>query len=142
MPGLTAPSDYSKEPPRHPCLKINSKASLIVILIIPRSHEPFNVEPPRSALTCSYATPSNLFYKRNHGPIPIVEDIERYSVLVEKPKQLFMKDIRILPKYNVTTTLQVGLKLTRNMIYFRFSFRREWKEQGKALVLKKKVFKY
>ncbi|XLT50203.1 hypothetical protein HN873_042807 [Arachis hypogaea] len=103
MPGLTAPSDYSKEPPRHPCLKINSKASLI---------EPFNVEPPRSALTCSYATPSNLFYKRNHGPIPIVEDIERYSVLVEKPKQLFMKDIRILPKYNVTTTLQ-GMERAR-----------------------------
>ncbi|KAL4390038.1 hypothetical protein AHAS_Ahas03G0105100 [Arachis hypogaea] len=103
MPRLTAPSDYSKEPPRHPCLKINSKASLI---------EPFNVEPPRSALTCSYVTPSNFFYKRNHGPIPIVEDIEWYSVLVENPKQLFMKDIR------------------------------EWKEQGKALVLKKNVFKY
>ncbi|XLR69973.1 hypothetical protein HN51_017105 [Arachis hypogaea] len=97
MPGLTAPSDYSKEPPRHPCLKINSK-------------EPFNAEPPRSALTCSYVTPSDFFYKRNHGPIPIVEDIERYSVmvsgLVEKPKQLFMKDIRMLPKYNVTATLQ------------------------------------
>lgn len=26
MPGLTAPSDYSKEPPRHPSLQINSKA--------------------------------------------------------------------------------------------------------------------
>lgn len=25
MPGLTAPSDYSKEPPRHPSLQINSK---------------------------------------------------------------------------------------------------------------------
>ncbi|MED6108165.1 hypothetical protein PIB30_020938 [Stylosanthes scabra] len=97
MPGLTAPSDYSREPPRHPCLKINSK-------------EPFNAEPPRSALACSYITPSDFFYKRNHGPIPIVEDIERYSVkisgLVENPKQLFMKDIRMLPKYNVTVTLQ------------------------------------
>ncbi|XP_015971927.1 sulfite oxidase isoform X2 [Arachis duranensis] len=28
------------------------------------------------------------------------------SGLVEKPKQLFMKDIRMLPKYNVTATLQ------------------------------------
>ncbi|MED6131336.1 hypothetical protein PIB30_008982 [Stylosanthes scabra] len=97
MPGLTAPSDYSRDPPRHPSLKINSK-------------EPFNAEPPRSALACSYITPSDFFYKRNHGPIPIVEDIERYSMkisgLVENPKQLFMKDIRILPKYNVTATLQ------------------------------------
>ncbi|XLR65277.1 hypothetical protein S83_015949, partial [Arachis hypogaea] len=54
--------------------------------------EPFNVELTSSAPTCSYVTP-NFFYKRNHGPIPIVEDIERYSVLVEKLKQLFMKDI-------------------------------------------------
>ncbi|RYR72560.1 hypothetical protein Ahy_A02g006774 [Arachis hypogaea] len=69
MPRLTAPSDYSKEPLRHPCLKINSKASLI---------EPFNVELTSSALTCSYVTP-NFFYKRNHGPIPIVEDIESFA---------------------------------------------------------------
>lgn len=65
MPGLTAPSDYSLEPPRHPCLQINAK-------------EPFNAEPHRSALVASYITPSDFFYKRNHGPIPIVEDIERF----------------------------------------------------------------
>ncbi|KAK7260611.1 hypothetical protein RIF29_26809 [Crotalaria pallida] len=97
MPGLTAPSDYSTDPPRHPSLQINSK-------------EPFNAEPPRSALVSSYLTPADLFYKRNHGPVPIVDDIERYSVslsgLVENPKQLFMNDIRKLPKYNVTATLQ------------------------------------
>ncbi|KAG5082665.1 hypothetical protein JHK84_052703 [Glycine max] len=110
--------------------------------------EPFNAEPPRAALVASYVTPSDFFYKRNHGPIPIVENINsltrfvtrlvawsRYSVnvsgLVERPKQLFMKDIwlvsacvfgiqlpiaaldmtmlyddRMLPKYNVTATLQ------------------------------------
>ncbi|CAJ2663493.1 unnamed protein product [Trifolium pratense] len=97
MPGLTAPSDYSKEPPRHPSLQINAK-------------EPFNAEPNRLALIASYVTPSDFFYKRNHGPIPIVEDIDRYSVvisgLLEHSKQLFMKDIRKLPKYNVTATLQ------------------------------------
>ena len=27
MPGLTAPSDYAEEPPRHPDLKINAKVS-------------------------------------------------------------------------------------------------------------------
>jgi len=97
MPGVRGPSDYSQEPPRHPCLKINSKV-------------PFNAEPPRSALTSSYVTPVDFFYKRNHGPIPIVDDIERYCVsisgLVENPKELFMKDIRMLPKYNVAATLQ------------------------------------
>ncbi|XP_059452408.1 sulfite oxidase [Corylus avellana] len=97
MPGVRGPSDYSQEPPRHPCLKINAK-------------EPFNAEPPRSALISSYVTPVDFFYKRNHGPIPVVDDIERYCVsisgLVENPKELFMKDIRMLPKYNVTATLQ------------------------------------
>ncbi|KAI8030596.1 Sulfite oxidase [Camellia lanceoleosa] len=97
MPGMKAPSDYSQEPPRHPCLKINAK-------------EPFNAEPPRSALVSSYVTPVDFFYKRNHGPIPIVDDIERYCVsvtgLIDNPKQLFMKDIWNLPKYNITATLQ------------------------------------
>ncbi|XP_050232739.1 sulfite oxidase [Mercurialis annua] len=97
MPGIKGPSDYSQEPLRHPSLKINSK-------------QPFNAEPPRSVLADSYVTPVELFYKRNHGPIPVVDDIERYSVsfcgLIEKPKELFMKDIRKLPKYNVAATLQ------------------------------------
>ncbi|XP_028107086.1 sulfite oxidase-like [Camellia sinensis] len=97
MPGLRAPCDYSKEPPRRPILLINSK-------------EPFNAEPPRSALISSYVTPVDFFYKRNHGPVPIVDDIESYRVclggLVEKPIELSMADIKKLPKYNVTATLQ------------------------------------
>ncbi|PSS35295.1 Sulfite oxidase [Actinidia chinensis var. chinensis] len=97
MPGIRGPSEYSQEPGRHPCLKINAK-------------EPFNAEPPRPALISSYVTPVDFFYKRNHGPIPIVDDLERYSVsitgLIDNPKQLFMKHIWNLPKYNVTATLQ------------------------------------
>ncbi|KAL6900923.1 hypothetical protein ACP4OV_005599 [Aristida adscensionis] len=97
MPGLTAPSGYAEEPPRHPALKINSK-------------EPFNAEPHRSALVASYITPVDFFYKRNHGPIPKVDDLARYSVsisgLVDKPIQISMAEIWALPKYNVTATLQ------------------------------------
>ncbi|XP_042499409.1 sulfite oxidase isoform X1 [Macadamia integrifolia] len=97
MPGIRGPAEYSQEPPRHPCLKINAK-------------EPFNAEPPRSALISSYVTPVEFFYKRNHGPIPVVDDIERYCVsifgLIENPRELSMADIRKLPKYNVTATLQ------------------------------------
>ncbi|URE32101.1 Mo-co oxidoreductase dimerization domain [Musa troglodytarum] len=96
MPGLRGPSDYSEEPPRHPSLKVNSK-------------EPFNAEPHRAALL-SYITPIDFFYKRNHGPIPVVDDIERYNVsiggLVEKPLEISMFEIRRLPKYNVVATLQ------------------------------------
>jgi len=97
MPGIRGPSEYSQEPARHPALRINAK-------------EPFNAEPPRSALVSSYVTPVDFFYKRNHGPIPIVDDIERYCVsitgLIDHPKQLFMKDVWNLPKYTVTATLQ------------------------------------
>ncbi|KAG8366775.1 hypothetical protein BUALT_Bualt16G0002800 [Buddleja alternifolia] len=97
MPGLRAPSDYKEDPPRHPALVVNSK-------------EPFNAEPHRLALVSSYVTPVDFFYKRNHGPVPIVDDIGKYSVsitgLIQNPKELYMKDIRKLPKYNVTATLQ------------------------------------
>lgn len=40
--------------------------------------EPFNAEPARQDLILSYITPVDYFYKRNHGPIPIVEDIGRF----------------------------------------------------------------
>lgn len=97
MPGLRAPSNYSEEPTRHSSLVINSK-------------EPFNAESPRSALISSYITPVDLFYKRSHGPIPVVDDIERYRLsitgLVKIPKDLSMKDIWNLPKYTVAATLQ------------------------------------
>ncbi|KAJ8768078.1 hypothetical protein K2173_021018 [Erythroxylum novogranatense] len=97
MPGIRGPSDYSEEPPRHPSLRINAK-------------QPFNAEPPRSALIGSYVTPVDLFYKRNHGPIPVIDDIERYSIsirgLIDNPREMLMRDIRMLPKYNVTATLQ------------------------------------
>ncbi|KAE9466411.1 hypothetical protein C3L33_01701, partial [Rhododendron williamsianum] len=72
--------------------------------------EPFNAEPRRSDLVSSYVTPVDFFYKRNHGPIPIIDDIERYCVsmtgLIDHPKLLFMKDVWNLPKYTVTATLQ------------------------------------
>ncbi|KAK6928529.1 Oxidoreductase, molybdopterin-binding domain [Dillenia turbinata] len=51
--------------------------------------EPCNAEPPRQPLVSSYVTPVDLFYKRNHGPVPVVDDIERK-----------------LPKYNIVATLQ------------------------------------
>nr|CAD1820225.1 unnamed protein product [Ananas comosus var. bracteatus] len=97
MSGLRGPSDYSQEPLRHPSLRINAK-------------EPFNAEPTREDLISSYITPVDFFYKRNHGPIPIVDDINSYYLsiggLVEKPKKLSLDDIKKLPKYNVTATLQ------------------------------------
>ncbi|KAJ1685633.1 hypothetical protein LUZ63_017023 [Rhynchospora breviuscula] len=97
MQGLIGPPDYSQEPSRHPSLRINAK-------------EPFNAEPTRENLISSYITPVEFFFKRNHGPIPLVDDISSYNVsiggLMEKSVQLSLDDIKKLPKHNVTATLQ------------------------------------
>ncbi|GFY88133.1 sulfite oxidase [Actinidia rufa] len=72
--------------------------------------EPFNAEPPRISLISSYLTPVDFFYERNHGPVPVVDDIQSYRLaiggLVEKPLELSLVDIKKLPKYDVTATLQ------------------------------------
>jgi hypothetical protein len=43
------------------------------------TQEPFNAEPARRDLAASYITPVDLFFKRNHGPIPVLDDIDRFA---------------------------------------------------------------
>eukprot|EP00899_Mesostigma_viride_P022847 jgi/Mesvir1/3747/Mv15022-RA.1 len=97
MDGLIAPTHYTWEPQRRNDLVINSK-------------EPFNAEPPLNVLARSYITPTEYFYKRNHGPVPVLQDADRYFLsvdgLVEKPLKLSMAQIRALPKHAVVATLQ------------------------------------
>ena len=38
------------------------------------------VEPPRSALVSSYVSLVDLFYKRNHGPIRVVDERDIVSI--------------------------------------------------------------
>jgi len=51
---------YANEPKRH-------KALLV------RSGKPFNAETPTDALGSGPSTPNELFYVRNHLPVPHVE---------------------------------------------------------------------
>ena len=104
---LWGPSGYSREPPRHPSLRINAKVpptspiaiepyssfflpKLYFLIIppsrewygtdgVPAAQEPFNAEPARRDLAAAYITPVDLFFKRNHGPIPVLDDIDRFS---------------------------------------------------------------
>ena len=101
-------SFFDREPPRHPVLTVNSK-------------EPFNAETPRSALIDSYVTSMDMFYKRNHELIPVLDDSDRYCVTVggSLPKHLAisMDDIRMLPKYTILATLQcAGNRRTKKNI--------------------------
>ncbi|CAL8401475.1 unnamed protein product [Arctogadus glacialis] len=91
------PSDpYSGDPQRHPVLRVNSA-------------KPFNAEPPPSLLGDSYITPSAIFFKRNHLPVPRV-DPASYRLRVEglpRPLSLSLADLKgRFPKHTVTATLQ------------------------------------
>ncbi|XP_024372472.1 sulfite oxidase [Physcomitrium patens] len=88
---------YDQEPSRNKTLIINSK-------------EPFNAEPPVSILGSSYLTSEDNFYKRNHGPIPILRDPTTYKLVVTgdvpNPVSLSLDFIKSLPKYTAVATLQ------------------------------------
>ncbi|MBA2341132.1 MAG: sulfite oxidase, partial [Pyrinomonadaceae bacterium] len=47
--------------------------------LIVRETEPFNAEPPVDLLRSSLVTPSELFYVRNHAPVPQV-DIDSFHL--------------------------------------------------------------
>lgn len=61
---------YANDPKRHVALK-------------PSSSKPFNAEPPLSLLRHSYLTPNDLFFVRNHLPVPVI-DPKKYQLTVTK----------------------------------------------------------
>ncbi|KAM4880863.1 sulfite oxidase, mitochondrial isoform 2-T2 [Sylvia borin] len=88
---------FAGDPPRHPALRVNSS-------------KPFNAEPPPELLTQSFLTPNELFFTRNHLPVPSVEP-SSYRLLVEVPGgrslSLSLAELRRrFPKHEVTATLQ------------------------------------
>lgn len=88
---------YSSDPPRHPVLRVNSL-------------KPFNAESPPALLTDSYITPSAIFFKRNHFPVPRV-DPETYRLNIEGlpggAVSLTLDDLKSrFPKRTVTATIQ------------------------------------
>nr|XP_031843225.1 probable sulfite oxidase, mitochondrial [Nomia melanderi] len=89
---------YSKEPQRHKALKVNGS-------------KPFCAEPPSSLLVESFITPIDLFYVRNHLPVPEI-DLKTYSIelAVEETTQrcLSFEDIKKYPKYTITTAIMCG----------------------------------
>ncbi|KAE8626481.1 hypothetical protein XENTR_v10006639 [Xenopus tropicalis] len=92
---------YSQEPSRHPVLKVNSM-------------KPFNAEPPPYMLTENFITPTDLFFKRNHLPVPRINpndyklEIERPNGKTQdKPLNLTLSDLKTkFPKHEITVTLQ------------------------------------
>lgn len=87
---------YGNEPRRHAALK-------------PSSKKPFNAEPPLRLLVDSLVTPNELFYVRNHLPVPDI-DASTYELEVcdeksEKENVLTLKDLKKYPKHSITATI-------------------------------------
>jgi len=81
---MSSESPYSLEPHRNSRFTINSQ-------------EPFNAEPPIRELTKSFVTPNDLFFVRNHAPVPDVRlDTFRLSIsgLVQQPLTLSLTELQ------------------------------------------------
>jgi sulfite oxidase len=65
--------------------------------MVVHEREPFNAEPPRSALADRETTAADTFYSRNHGPIPEIDPVGwRLEVdgLVGRARRLSLDDLK------------------------------------------------
>lgn len=89
---------YAGDPRRHVALK-------------PASRTPFNAEPPLALLVEHLLTPNELFYVRNHLPVPNVNETD-YELEVEglgvQEQTLTLKDIKAFPKHTITAVIECG----------------------------------
>lgn len=94
----TKSGPYANDPQRSPVLKINT-------------HTPFNAETPPILLAESFITPNDIFFVRNHLPVPRVDPetyrLEVRGVGIEKPLSLTLDDLKNnFPRHTVTSTIQ------------------------------------
>ncbi|KAF8650996.1 hypothetical protein AX16_004982 [Volvariella volvacea WC 439] len=87
---------YSKEPRHSPLLTVQTT-------------EPFNAEPPASALVAFQITPEDLVYCRNHGPVREFDE-DTYTVSVNSGERAVVFSAQDLqatfPKHEVVAALQ------------------------------------
>lgn len=88
---------YARDPPRSAVLKVNTR-------------EPFNAETPPVLLPEDFITPNELFFVRNHLPVPVSEP-KTYALEVTgkgfSAVQLTLDDLKTkFPPHTVTATIQ------------------------------------
>lgn len=90
---------WANEPERSPILK-------------PSAKRPFNAEPPSKILVENFLTPEEVFYVRNHLPVPVIDEGSyELEVEVEKTKAgktFCLDDIKKFQKYTVTSAVMCG----------------------------------
>ncbi|KAG7200855.1 hypothetical protein KM043_003220 [Ampulex compressa] len=96
--GSNLDDPYAKDPKRHRALKANG-------------NKPYCAEPPPFMLAESFITPTELFYVRNHLPVPEI-DLENYTLELDvddtSQKSLNFEEIRKYPKYTITSAIMCG----------------------------------
>jgi sulfite oxidase len=87
---------YANEPERLSIFQVNSQ-------------KPFNAEPPLDLLAQNFITPNELFFVRNHLPVPIV-DPKNFVLEVEgeglKKIKLTLDDLKKFKEHKVVSTVQ------------------------------------
>uniref|UniRef100_A0A915PM33 sulfite oxidase n=1 Tax=Setaria digitata TaxID=48799 RepID=A0A915PM33_9BILA len=89
---------YYNDPKRHPGLVV-------------KSEKPFNAETPVELIMDNFLTPNDIFYVRNHMPVPAI-DAEKHKLRIEgisiqQPLELSLDDLkRQFARVNVNATLQ------------------------------------
>ncbi len=94
---LDIPKPYANEPVRHPAFVINSLT-------------PFDAETPPELLMDNDKTPNDIFFVRNHLPVPIISK-EEYRLTIELPgdkhSELSFEDLKTrFNKRTIVATLQ------------------------------------
>ncbi len=102
LPAVDEDDPYKNDPERHPAFIVNSA-------------KPFNAEPPGELLhDAGFITPSDLFYVRNHLPVPVIDPASyRLEVEIEygssnkNTVRLSMDDLKTkFPRHSVVCATQ------------------------------------
>jgi sulfite oxidase len=87
-----ADDPFVNDPDRHPVLVVNSE-------------KPFNAEPPPELLTDNFNTPNEIFFVRNHLPVPKIDEkrfkVEISGIGVRRPLYFTVEELK--KKFQVHT---------------------------------------
>eukprot|EP00359_Climacostomum_virens_P009608 CAMPEP_0204913334 /NCGR_PEP_ID=MMETSP1397-20131031/11237_1 /ASSEMBLY_ACC=CAM_ASM_000891 /TAXON_ID=49980 /ORGANISM="Climacostomum Climacostomum virens, Strain Stock W-24" /LENGTH=480 /DNA_ID=CAMNT_0052084547 /DNA_START=903 /DNA_END=2342 /DNA_ORIENTATION=- len=112
---LNVNDPYSSQPHRH--------SALIV-----RAEKPFNAEVPLELLVDSPVTPNELFYVRNHLPVPKI-DLGSYKLELRFPggaKALSLEELASRPQVTITVSIQCTGNRRAGMSEIQFASGLQW----------------
>ncbi|KAK9509718.1 hypothetical protein O3M35_006973 [Rhynocoris fuscipes] len=97
VPAIDGTDIWANEPKRHPSLKMPSE-------------KPFCVEPQPQFLVQNYFTPNELFFVRNHLPVPDIDPstykLEVTGIGIDGTQSFTLEDIKKMPKHTINCAIQ------------------------------------